>query len=236
MQEPLEVKFLRLLQDSKERVLYALENNDPDFQVLDKDFSPVASRAERLVKTGRLTSAQAQEAPVVVALAQLQPELTLDSLITSLGLCLDVKTTAKGSLMELLLAPEHSFADLYRRNGQGIFQLQTLLMAAQPVIPRPTKKPRTHTEYRASYWKVSLAYVLSQLAWDDMERSSPFAVAATELFDRTVRLARPFGLQNSDLLVAGHNLFLLDVFANPSRTAPEGLTMEYVVNELTSRQ
>ena len=240
MTEPLEQAFRRMLKESKEIVLDALEsssssNEDEEFIGLDEEFIPVAARAERLVKSKLLEATEAQEAPVVLALAQLLPGSSLQSLFTSLRRCLDVKATAKESLMELLLSEEHDFTQLFRQDGQGIFQLQAQLLAAQPTATRPAKRRRTHTEYRASYWKVSLAYVLSQLAYDDMSRL-PFEIYLQDLLDRTQKLARPFGMHNSDLLVAAHTFFLLDLLVDPLRKAPVGLSLEHVSNELTARQ
>jgi hypothetical protein len=188
-------------------------------------------------------------------------------------------TTVVGSFMELVLDPDYNLARLFTFDSSNnnnnnnnnedqaaavLFQLETHLIAAQPSNnnnsssarnnARPTKRRRTNTntntEYRASYWKVSLSYVLCQLAYDSLTLL-PYPFTVEELLDRTQNLARPFGLHVSDLLVAAHALFLLDLFvlaggddARMSASAPsvhkkrmpEGLTLEHVVQGLTARR
>jgi hypothetical protein len=259
---PAEEHFRRLLNTSKERVLTILESTVQD-QIYDhgefsehlEDLLDATRRTERLVKAGLLSEEEVQEAHMVLALAQLLPGMTYQSVIASLHTCLDVKTTAKGSLMELVVDEEYNFPLFSNSNislssrAQALFQLQThLMIAAQPVqttviaTQRPTKRRRLklHTEYRASYWKVSLSYMLCQLAYDSLS-SLPYPFTVHELLDRTQNLARPFGLHTSDLLVSAHAFFLLDLLTVTATTVmprpkPEGLSLGHVVNELTARR
>jgi hypothetical protein len=268
-QPPPEEHFRGLLDTSKDTVLRVLQSDNAvydhgAFSEVTEDLLDATRRTERLVKTGLVLPTEVQEAQMILALAQLLPGATLQSLLSSLQQCLDVKTSAKGSLMELVLDPDYNLAQLFtsgrNNNAAVLFQLETHLIAAQlsnnsTVNARPTKRRRKHklhTEYRASYWKVSLSYVLCQLAYDSLTLL-PYPFTVEELLDRTQNLARPFGLHVSDLLLAAHAFFLLDLWvvvgvgvvhlnqkgqgpgAAPRRM-PEGLTLGHVVQELTARR
>jgi hypothetical protein len=262
---PPEEHFRGLLDMSKEMVLHVLQSRNAvydhgAFSELTEDLLDATRRTERLVKTGLVLQTEVQEAQMILALAQLLPGATMPSLLASLQQCLDVETTAVGSLMELVLDPDYNFAQLFTSGSNNndaqaqaavMLQLETHLIAAQlsnntsNLAARPTKRRRKHklhTEYRASYWKVSLSYVLCQLAYDSLTLL-PYPFTVEELLDRTQNLARPFGLHVSDLLLAAHAFFLLDLFvgANIQGTGapcrmPEGLTLEHVVQELTARR
>jgi hypothetical protein len=268
-----EEHFRSLLETSREIVLHELlqsshaETDDyGGFSELQEDLLDAVRRTERLVKAGIVLPSEVQEAHMILALAQLLPGATLQSVMTSLHTCLDVKTTARGSLMELVLDSDYNFAQLFtsgNNNEEAILQLETHLIAAQPTSNnnsttqalqsgRPTKRRRlrhklhTETDRAISYWKVSLAYVLCQLAYDSLTLL-PYPFSVEELLDRTQNLARPFGLRTSDLLCAAHAFFLLDLYVGvqqqeaqtvraPVRRMPEGLTLERVVHELTARR
>jgi hypothetical protein len=266
---PPEEHFRGLLEVSKEMVLSILQSNNADydhgaFSELTEDLLDAVRRTERLVKTGLVLQTEVQEAQMILAIAQLLPGATLQSVLASLHQCLCLDAKSGSSLMELVLDPEYNFEQLLRSSGNNgndgpatviIFQLETHLIAAQPsnstsnlAEHRPTKrrrKQKLHSEYRASYWKVSLSYVLCQLAYDSLTLL-PYPFTVEELLDRTQNLARPFGLHTSDLLFAAHAFFLMDLFVLvgdagglPGRSRkrmPEGLTMEHVVQELTARR
>jgi hypothetical protein len=270
---PPEEHFRGLLHTSRDMVLHILQSDHAAydhkaFSELQEDLLDATRRTERLVKANLVLPSEVQQAQMILALGQLLPVATLQSLVTSLHQCLDVQTTAKGSLMELVLDPDYNFAQLFTSNSNNnnspqaaaaaIFQLETHLMAAQPsnsttALTRPTKRRRRHkllTEYRASYWKVSLSYVLVQWAYDSL-LLLPYPFSVHELWDCTQNLARPFQLHTSDLLCAAHAFFLLDLWCSGaatnqenlpelpvrhSRRTPEGLTLAHVVHELTARR
>jgi beta-phosphoglucomutase-like phosphatase (HAD superfamily) len=89
---PAEEHFRRLLNTSKERVLTILESTVQD-QIYDhgefsehlEDLLDATRRTERLVKAGLLSEEEVQEAHMVLALAQLLPGMTYQSVIASLS-------------------------------------------------------------------------------------------------------------------------------------------------------
>jgi hypothetical protein len=232
--------FHYLIEASHDLLLGAREESeaDVDWVALQDALLYVSKSSERLMKLELIGESEAQKAPVLAVLAHLAPGtgLRLDYVFASFCRCLDVKGVSKGSIMEVLLGEDHDFSELFRADGQGILQLQEQLIAAQPAVERPMKRRRKNTEIRVSYWKVSLAYVLSQLAYDALERQ-PFEFSLQELADKAQSLARPFGLHSSFLFEAAHAFFLLDLLVvDPPRKLPEGLSLEYVTQKLLHPQ
>jgi len=126
--------------------------------------------------------------------------------------------------MELLLGDSNNM-QLVESN---LLDLPKLLMMAQPPRERRQKRMRLAVET----WQVSLVYMLGQLAYDTLCQM-PFAFSVSEVTDKIRQLAESFAtLACSSLLEASMDLFLLDLYLY-KRGNVEGLTLEWVVDQVT---
>ena len=211
------------------------EEVEPDqLKVLNPSLLEAARPIYRLVRQGHISQQELHQACMAHLCLQLRTQQTsMTSIRSSVASCLDIRGVAQGSIMELLLDSDIDWVEALHKDESSILDLPTLLSASKG---RPKKKNRMRAStVEQSLWKVSLVFVLGQLAYDTLCQL-PFTFTVSELVDKMYQLAESFGtLRNSSFLENGIYLFLFDLYLH-KRGNVEGLTLEYVVNKVTQRR
>lgn len=146
----------------------------------------------------------------------------LDSFARSIALL-------QGTFMELYLEPDHPFANLMEKSGNGIFSLPEILMNAPPLVNRFGEQDNRIKGFRNQRWEIPMVYILCGVSSDILK-----TVPISECFDRIRESLNTLKFTVTSSRDAGLCLFLLDSFLlrNDNGNSLAEATLEFVKEKL----